>query len=122
MHKCAPERSGRSKPPGATKLIFAATLQAEAAEAYANRDFKKAVDKLSELIYQQPTSPRWSEMRAQVLVDGKNFAAAVMDYNEAIQRTPGARCHHCRAKCAMLRRSFVHRPTCLLREVAVRRR
>ena len=24
------------------------------------------MDKLSELIYQQPTSPRWSEMRAQV--------------------------------------------------------
>lgn len=29
-------------------------------------------------------------MRAQVLVDGKNFAAAVMDYNEAMARTPGA--------------------------------
>lgn len=100
-----------------TELIFATTLQAEAAEAYANRDFKKAVDKLSELIYQQPTSPRWSEMRAQVLVDGKNFAAAVMDYNEAIQRTPGARRHHDCAKCAMFRRSFVHRPTCLLRAV-----
>ena len=34
--------------------------------AYANRDFKKAVDILSELIYQQPQSARWSEMRAQV--------------------------------------------------------
>ena len=31
-------------------------------------------------------------MRAQVLVDGKNFAAAVMDYNEAIQRTNGVSC------------------------------
>jgi hypothetical protein len=25
----------------------------------------------------------------QVLVDGKNFSAAVMDFNEAINRTPG---------------------------------
>ena len=41
-------------------------------------------------MYQQPYSARWSEMRAQVLVDGKNFAAAVMDYNEAMARTPGA--------------------------------
>jgi hypothetical protein len=64
-------------------------LQEEAVEAYARRDFKRAVDKLSELIYQQPSSARWSEMRAQVLVDGNNFAAAVMDYNEAMNRTPG---------------------------------
>ena len=63
--------------------------QVEAYEAYARRDFKRAVDKLSELIYQQPTSARWSEMRAQVLLDSKNFAAAIMDYNEAMQRTPG---------------------------------
>ena len=72
-------------------------LQSEAAEAYARRDFKRAVDALSELMYQQPFSSRWSEMRAQVLVDGKNFAAAVMDYNEAMARTPGvysSRCHN----------------------------
>jgi hypothetical protein len=42
-------------------------------------------------MYQQPNSPRWSEMRAQVLVDSKNFSAAIMDYNEAMNRTPGAR-------------------------------
>lgn len=64
-------------------------MQEEAYEAYARRDFKRAVDKLSELIYQQPQSARWSEMRAQVLLDSKNFAAAIMDYNEAMQRTPG---------------------------------
>lgn len=64
-------------------------MQEEAYEAYSRRDFKRAVDKLSELIYQQPQSARWSEMRAQVLVDSKNFAAAIMDYNEAMQRTPG---------------------------------
>lgn len=63
-------------------------VQEEAYEAYARRDFKRAVDKLSELIYQQPQSARWSEMRAQVLLDSKNFAAAIMDYNEAMQRTP----------------------------------
>eukprot|EP00892_Ulva_mutabilis_P000363 jgi/Ulvmu1/10327/UM061_0010.1 len=65
-------------------------LETEAYEAYARRDFKRAVDKLSELIYQQPQSARWSEMRAQVLLDSKNFAAAIMDYNEAMQRTPAS--------------------------------
>lgn len=73
-------------------------VQEEAYEAYARRDFKRAVDKLSELIYQQPQSARWSEMRAQVLLDSKNFAAAIMDYNEAMNRTPGpALLHHAAA-------------------------
>jgi hypothetical protein len=34
--------------------------------AYVDKDFRRAVDLLSELVYQQPQSPRWSEKRAQV--------------------------------------------------------
>lgn len=33
-------------------------------------------------------------MRAQVLVDGKNFSAAIMDYNEAMSRTSGVLPYH----------------------------
>ena len=59
-------------------------MQKQAMAAYERRDFKKAVDTLSEIIYQQPNNPYWSELRAQVLVDGRNFSAAVMDYNQAM--------------------------------------
>lgn len=64
-------------------------MQNKARAAYAERDFQTAVAALSELMYQQPNNPKWSEMRAAALVDGKNFAAAIMDYNEALNRTPG---------------------------------
>lgn len=61
-------------------------LEAQAQQAYAQRDFPKTVSIISELMYQQPNNARWSEMRAQVLVDGKNFSAAIMDYNESLSR------------------------------------
>jgi predicted Zn-dependent protease len=71
-------------------------VQVKARMAYADRDFQTAVSALSERMYQQPNNPKWSEMRAGALVDGKNFSAAIMDYNEAMQRTPGViPCVHC---------------------------
>jgi hypothetical protein len=41
-------------------------LQADAYEAYANREFSAAVDKLTEILQYDPQNPRWFEMRAQV--------------------------------------------------------
>ena len=64
-------------------------LQAEAATAYADRDFSAATQKLNELVENEPNSSRWHEMRAQVLVDGKNFRAAVDDFDAALQEVPG---------------------------------
>ena len=40
-------------------------VQALAAEAYANRDFRETVQLLTDLIAREPDSPRWFEMRAQ---------------------------------------------------------
>ena len=78
-------------------------LQAEAATAYADRDFSAATQKLNELVENDPNSSRWHEMRAQVLVDGKNFRAAVDDFDAALQEVPGnmlSGCPgHCRANC-----------------------
>ena len=65
-------------------------LQAEAATAYADRDFSAATQKLNELVENEPNSSRWHEMRAQVLVDGKNFSAAVDDFDAALQEVPGS--------------------------------
>eukprot|EP00891_Asterochloris_glomerata_P002907 jgi/Astpho2/2907/e_gw1.00050.290.1_t len=65
-------------------------LQAEAATAYADRDFSAATQKLNELVENEPNSSRWHEMRAQVLVDGKNFKAAVDDFDAALQEVPGS--------------------------------
>ena len=79
-------------------------LQAEAANSYADRDFSAATQKLNELVENDPTSSRWHEMRAQVLVDGKNFRAAVDDFDAALQEVPGDMLPgclgHCRATCS----------------------
>ena len=78
-------------------------VQAEAATAYADRDFSAATQKLNELVENEPNSSRWHEMRAQVLVDGKNFRAAVDDFDAALQEVPGNMLPgcpgHCRATC-----------------------
>jgi predicted Zn-dependent protease len=66
-------------------------LQEGADAAYQRGDIGKAVDLLSEMIYKQPNNPMWSERRAKVLIEGRNFSAAIMDYNEALRQTPGAR-------------------------------
>ncbi|KAK9829331.1 hypothetical protein WJX72_005226 [[Myrmecia] bisecta] len=65
-------------------------FEATAYQAYADRDFEATVQLLNELIANNPSAPqmpRWLEMRAQVLLDGKNFGAAVTDYNAAIQQS-----------------------------------
>ena len=81
-------------------------LQAEAATAYADRDFSAAVQKLNELVENEPDSSRWHEMRAQVLVDGKNFRAAVDDFDAALQEVPGIICPgHCTASCSTAMRA-----------------
>jgi hypothetical protein len=42
------------------------SVQDEAFTAYANREFRTTVEKVTEIIQQQPQEPRWYEMRAQV--------------------------------------------------------
>ncbi|MEW5317635.1 MAG: hypothetical protein WDW38_008917 [Sanguina aurantia] len=63
-------------------------LQVAAFEAYANRDFQETVGLLTRILNVEPKEARWYEMRAQVLVDGKNFQAALEDYATAIELTP----------------------------------
>lgn len=41
-------------------------LETAAFDAYANRDFREAVNLLSQIVNKEPSSPRWLEMRAQV--------------------------------------------------------
>jgi len=65
-------------------------LESRAFEAYANRDFQQASNLLTQIINMEAdpaTIPRWYEMRAQVLVDGKNFQAALTDFGEALSKT-----------------------------------
>lgn len=79
--------SGRSAAAAAAALSAAdiADLEKTAFEAYANRDFKEAVELLTQILKAQPSNPRWYEMRAQVLVDGKNFDAAVKDFEKGLR-------------------------------------
>ena len=69
--------------------------QQKAEAAYSRREFKKAVDLFSELIYQQPNDSKWSERRGEVLIASRNFGAAIMDYNEAMQQTDSAHSLSC---------------------------
>jgi hypothetical protein len=46
--------------------IAGLSLQEEVYTAYANRDFKKTVQLLTQLIGGDSQNPRWYEMRAQV--------------------------------------------------------
>lgn len=41
-------------------------VQADAYEAYANRDFQAAVQYLTDILQVDASNPRWLEMRAQV--------------------------------------------------------
>ncbi|KAF6257809.1 hypothetical protein COO60DRAFT_1271090 [Scenedesmus sp. NREL 46B-D3] len=68
--------------------------QADAYEAYANRDFQAAVRYLTDILQADANNPRWLEMRAQVLVDAKSFDAAVSDFDASLSfRRPMACCH-----------------------------
>ncbi|WIA36695.1 hypothetical protein OEZ86_007972 [Tetradesmus obliquus] len=70
------------------QLTDIAQLQADAYEAYANRDFQAAVQYLTDILQVDASNPRWLEMRAQVLVDAKSFDAAVADFNAALALAP----------------------------------
>lgn len=45
---------------------------------------------MDQLVAAQPVAPRWREMRASVLVDGKRFEPALADYAAALAATPAA--------------------------------
>lgn len=62
-------------------------LQTNAMQAYARRDFKEAVATLNKLVQMAPQDPRWREMRAQVLVDSKEFSIALDDFDAALRFT-----------------------------------
>ena len=64
------------------------TPQERAREAYSRRDFWQALQAVDALVAAQPGSPRWREMRAAALVDGKRFRAALADYGAALEGTP----------------------------------
>ncbi|GLI60174.1 hypothetical protein VaNZ11_002237 [Volvox africanus] len=70
------------------RAVDLTTIQEEAFLAYAERRFQDAVNLLTECITAEPDSARWREMRAEVLVDGKNFPAAVQDFNAALALLP----------------------------------
>jgi tetratricopeptide (TPR) repeat protein len=72
----------------ALSLSHTHTLQEAAFAAYANRDFRAATDALTAILQRDGANPRWWEMRAQVLVDGKNFEAALSDFQATLQRLP----------------------------------
>lgn len=63
-------------------------LQAAATQAYANREFSEAVQLLNKIIEQEPGEGKWREMRGQALVDGKNFRAAILDFEFALEQLP----------------------------------
>ena len=60
-------------------------LERIAAEAYSNRDFTEAVEALNRLVALDPTSPRFREMRAMALVDGKKFSEAIKDFDDCLR-------------------------------------
>lgn len=66
------------------------TFQARAAQAFAEQDFQTAVECLSQLVAREPNNIVWLEGRAQALVDGKQFARALGDYNKCgvLRRAP----------------------------------
>ncbi|GLC42869.1 hypothetical protein PLESTB_001433100 [Pleodorina starrii] len=72
----------------ARPVVDLSTLQEEAYLAYAERRFQDAVNLLTECIAAEPESARWREMRAEALVDGKNFTAALQDFEAALRLVP----------------------------------
>ncbi|KAG2486622.1 hypothetical protein HYH03_014679 [Edaphochlamys debaryana] len=62
-----------------------ATIEEEALLAYAGQRFGDAVRLMTQAIAVEPRETRWREMRAQALVDGKNFPAAIDDFNTGLE-------------------------------------
>jgi len=61
------------------------SLQRAAMQAFAEKNFAAAVTALNGLIRNDPTNPKWREMRAMSLVDGKNFVDALRDFDECLR-------------------------------------
>ncbi|EFN55107.1 hypothetical protein CHLNCDRAFT_135026 [Chlorella variabilis] len=49
---------------------------------------REAVQLLNKIIEQEPGEGKWREMRGQALVDGKNFRAAILDFEFALEQLP----------------------------------
>jgi hypothetical protein len=62
-------------------------MQEAAREAYARRDLARTLQLVDQLVAAQPGVPRWREMRASALVDGKRFEPALADYAAALAGT-----------------------------------
>jgi len=60
-------------------------LERAAVLAYSERDFESALKSINQLIDRDPKEPRWREMRATTLVDGKNFVDAISDFDECVE-------------------------------------
>ncbi|KAL4430602.1 hypothetical protein ABPG77_005842 [Micractinium sp. CCAP 211/92] len=56
--------------------------------AAGNRNFVETVQLLNQIVDLEPREPRWREMRAQALVDGKNFTDALRDFDSALRLLP----------------------------------
>ncbi|GBG00639.1 hypothetical protein Rsub_13391 [Raphidocelis subcapitata] len=62
--------------------LDAAEVESAAYEAYASKDFARALQLLDSIAADEP---RFLEMRAQVLVDAKSFEKAISDYSDALR-------------------------------------
>lgn len=62
-------------------------LEEQAFTFYSNRDFPATLHLLDDIIKEDPSNPRWYEMRAQVLVDNKDFTGAISDFNKALSQS-----------------------------------
>jgi tetratricopeptide (TPR) repeat protein len=68
-----------------SRQTTAASIERQAMQAYAGEDFASAVKSIGNLVDAEPTDPRWREMRAQALVDSKDFPAAIRDFDVALK-------------------------------------
>eukprot|EP00798_Chlamydomonas_sp_ICE-L_P020749 gene20749-27569_t len=62
-------------------------LENAAFRSYGDRDFISTIDFLDEIQKREPDMARWWEMRAQVLVDFKDFNTAIDNFNRALSLT-----------------------------------
>lgn len=60
-------------------------LDGLAARAYASRDFEAAIRTLDALVRRDPANLKYREMRATALVDNKQFAEALADYDTCLR-------------------------------------
>lgn len=74
--------------PNQARSVTIQELEAEAYDAYSNREFSQAIESLTKIINmgsENEDLARLLELRANVLVDTKEFQAAIQDYDLAIK-------------------------------------